>query len=573
MLTGHQVLWFTGIKMRKYTILLLAVILFIAGFLRLWNLGNIPPSPDWDEAALGYNAYSILQTGKDEYGESFPIILRSFGDYKPALYTYLTIPSVAMFGLNTFAVRLPSAIFGILTVLGTYLLVKELLSFVILASERRERVHNDEILPLIAAALLAISPWHIQFSRVAFETNIGVALSVFGALFFLYGLRKNIFLILSALCLSLGFYAYQSEKVFIPLFVFVLIGVFFKQLKKIRRSFLTGAFLVGFLVAFPMMLAIVSDSTTLERAKGVSIFSQQSNEFNDSTRKLLTDNQTNDKIGLLLDNRRVFYAKQIIENYLSHWNLNWLFITGDIGRHHAPGMGLLYLVELPFLFIGIYSLIFGQFPKKMKQLLFLWILIAPIPTSLSTGVPHAVRAFHMVPVITILTAIGIVSMCQFAAKYKVAGIRYKGFYLSNFFYLPLYTLFFILALSNFIYYLNQYFVQQNFAYAKQWQYGYAELVPYIDQKKDSVEKVVISDVSPLDQSYIFFLFYKQFDPAVYQKTKKINNYEFRSINWVKDKEIKNVLFVGTPDDFSSDIKPIKTIYYPDQSAAMEVVRR
>src|SRR5258705_13126314 len=98
------------------SILLVCIVLFSA-VLRLYQLGAVPVSPDWDEAALGYNAYSILQTGKDEYGKSFPIILQSFADYKPALYMYLAIPTIALFGLDTFAVRLPSAIFGILTVL------------------------------------------------------------------------------------------------------------------------------------------------------------------------------------------------------------------------------------------------------------------------------------------------------------------------------------------------------------------------------------------------------------------------------------------------------------------------
>src|SRR3989344_3496317 len=107
-------------------ILLLTIIIVIASVLRLWQLGQVPISPDLDEAALGYNAYSILQTGRDEYGKFLPIVLRSFDDYKPALYSYLTIPSILIFGLNVFAVRLPSAIFGILTVLATFFLVKEL---------------------------------------------------------------------------------------------------------------------------------------------------------------------------------------------------------------------------------------------------------------------------------------------------------------------------------------------------------------------------------------------------------------------------------------------------------------
>src|SRR5260370_31556544 len=145
---------------------LLFIIVFIAALLRLWGLGNIPPSPVWVEVALGYNAYSIMQTGRDEYGKQFPVVLQSFDDYKPALYTYLTIPSVALFGLNTFAVRLPSAIFGILTVLAVYFLVMELFD----KWEPKNWKNAPSILALITSLLVTISPWHIQFSRVAFET-------------------------------------------------------------------------------------------------------------------------------------------------------------------------------------------------------------------------------------------------------------------------------------------------------------------------------------------------------------------------------------------------------------------
>src|SRR5688572_17254454 len=102
------------ISEKKAVILLLTVVI-LAAVLRLWNLSSNPPSLTWDEASLGYNAYSLLQTGKDEYGRLFPLNLKSFGDYKPAVYSYLIIPFIVVFGLNEWAIRLPSAIAGILT--------------------------------------------------------------------------------------------------------------------------------------------------------------------------------------------------------------------------------------------------------------------------------------------------------------------------------------------------------------------------------------------------------------------------------------------------------------------------
>ena len=150
---------------------LLIAIFLIASLTRLLYLEQFPNGFTGDEAQQGYSAYSILKTGKDEWGQVLPIFPRGFGDYKPPLYTYLTIPSVAVFGLNIFAVRLPSALIGILTVGFIYLLTKELF--------------KNKTIAVWAAFLLAINPWHIQLSRTAFEGNAGILFFVIGLWLFL----------------------------------------------------------------------------------------------------------------------------------------------------------------------------------------------------------------------------------------------------------------------------------------------------------------------------------------------------------------------------------------------------
>src|SRR3989344_7651095 len=110
----------------RLTYLILGLIIVAAAFIRLYQIGSVPPSPDWDEVALGYNAYSIMLTGRDEYGKFMPIVMQSFDDYKPALYAYFIIPFITLFGLDIISVRLPSALFGILTILAAYFLVHEL---------------------------------------------------------------------------------------------------------------------------------------------------------------------------------------------------------------------------------------------------------------------------------------------------------------------------------------------------------------------------------------------------------------------------------------------------------------
>jgi len=193
----------------------LFLIIILAAVLRFYNLAGNPPSLNWDEASIGYNAYSILKTGKDEFGEKFPLLFRSFGDFKPPVYFYLAVPSIAIFGLNEFAVRFPSALFGTLTVLVTYLLVKR-----IFGSHELTRIKtriNTNNLALLVSLLLAISPWHLQFSRGAFEANIALFFTVTGAWLFFKGRKSPYFFILSVLAFVLAFYSYHAARVFVPL--------------------------------------------------------------------------------------------------------------------------------------------------------------------------------------------------------------------------------------------------------------------------------------------------------------------------------------------------------------------
>ena len=145
--------------MKKY---FLAAIIILAAVVRLVGLSSLPSGFTPDEASFGYDAYSLLTTGKDQWGNSYPLVFKSFGDYKLPLYGYLAMPSIAVFGLNEFAVRLPNAVVGTIAVLATYLLVNEL-------TKKRE-------IALLAALILSISPWHIPLSRGAFEANLTTAL-------------------------------------------------------------------------------------------------------------------------------------------------------------------------------------------------------------------------------------------------------------------------------------------------------------------------------------------------------------------------------------------------------------
>ncbi|MCL4385603.1 MAG: glycosyltransferase family 39 protein [Cyanobacteria bacterium] len=550
----------------KLKIILFILVIGIASFLRLWQLGNIPPSPDWDEAALGYNAYSIMITGKDEYGKFLPIVLRSFDDYKPALYSYLAIPFIKIFGLNVFAVRMVSAFFGILTVIATYFLVKQILRI----SGNKNKVL--EFLPITSAFLLAVSPWHIQFSRIAFESNVGVAFNVCAFLFFLIAIKNPKYFLLSFLFGALNIYIYQSEKVFTPLVFVSLIAIFRREifLNKINKLyFALGVFLALVIVA-PMLGYTIIDKNAMLRAKGVSVFSDQTQFLRRNVQKVAFDEKNKDVIGLILDNRRFEFVKAVIAGYISHFDLNWLFISGDIERHHAPYMGLLYLFELPFILIGVYFLVFGPFDRKIKIAIISYFLIVPIPASITSGVPHSVRTLNFLPIYQIFSGLGILMVIEAINRYR----RFIIFLI----FIPLLSIFIL----NIFYYLNQYFVQLNKFYSEDWQYGYKEATDYVKTIADRYDHVIVTNKAPLDQSYMFFLFYLKYDPKKYlskggtasggfnEEHKGFANITFRPINGNAFSLVGKNLFVGRPGDFSPNTKVIKTINYLDGQPAIVI---
>jgi 4-amino-4-deoxy-L-arabinose transferase-like glycosyltransferase len=525
------------------------IILILAAFLRLYQLGTVPISPDWDEAALGYNAYTLLQTGRDEYGTWLPASIRSFGDYKPPVYAYLTVPSVALFGLSVFAVRLPSAIIGILAVVGVYVLTQQLLLLSgkqSITKEFRDILEKyQQHIALGAMALLSISPWHLQFSRVAFEANIGVTIHIWAITVFLMSLNKRVLLPVSAFLFSLGMYAYHSERVFLPLIGIMLICLFRKELfEKKTLSYTLWSVAVVAVCLIPLV-RIMTDDATVARLKGTSSFTDQVKMLNRSIQKLDEDQKNGNRLGVFFDNRRFVWVKTVLAGYLSHFSLQWLFLSGDNPRHHAPGMGLLYLWELPFLILGL-AFALRYLDSRTAVLLVGWLLAAPVAASITTGLPHGVRTLTFLPTLQIFVSMGLLSTYIFLRKYS--PILQKIGIMSVC----------ICICYGLLYYFTMYYVHMDAEVSEDWQYGYKQVVDYTQTHKQAYTKVVVS--TSLDQSYVFFLFYTAYNPSAYLSRGgtggmyggdvrvAFDAYEFRPIRW--DNEVRNgsILYVGAPNE-------------------------
>ena len=556
--------------MKKF---LLACIILIAVVLRFWQLGTVPVSPDWDEAALGYNAYSILHTGKDEYGTFLPRVLRSFDDYKPPLYAYLAIPSVAVFGLNIWAVRIPSAVMGTLAVIGTYFLIKELVSKRKDESKKKNAGRLLSYAPdtygLISSFLLAISPWHLQFSRIAFEANTGVTLNIWGLYALVRGLKSLPWMLFSAFLFGVSLYAYHSERVFVPLLLILFIVLFGKDVFADKKKVVLGI-IVGLVTVLPL-LPVIFDKTSVTRLKGTSSLSDQTGLLMRSVKKLEDDAASGNKLGALFDNRRIVYAQTLFDGYISHFSLRWLFLTGDNDRHHAPDNGLLYLWELPFLLWGIYTV--WSWKSPLSALFLGWVLIAPIAASPTSETPHAIRTLCVLPSLQFFTGVGLLELGLLlnALKRNKNRLLYGGG-------LALLVGFGAFALGNTVYYFHMYYAHLNNEYSKFWQYGYKQAVSYAQTHEGKYRKIVVS--TSLEQPHMFFLFYTKYDPQKYLAEggtasggfKEVKNhfgkYEFRPItNWGRELHDGSVLYIGSPKELPASAMVIS---YLDGTDAIRI---
>ncbi len=536
-------------------------VVIIAAMLRFWQLGNIPPSLDWDEAALGYNAYSILKTGRDEYGVFLPRVLRSFDDYKPPLYVYLIVPSVAVFGLEPWAVRLPSAVMGILAVIGTFFLTRELLKF-----QKKETSfeiwHLRFDIPIVASLLLAISPWHIQFSRIAFEANTGVTLNIWAVFAFFYGLQSRRWLVLSAFLSGLALYAYHSERLFLPLLLLILAVLFRKELFEHKKSFIT-ALVIGILTILPLV-PVVFTGTSVTRLAGTSSLTDETALLASSVKKLQYDQAHHIFWGVIFDNRRLVWFQTVARGYLTHFSFRWLFVTGDNPRHHAPDMALLYLWEMPFLLWGMFQV--TKNGGRLPKILWSWFFIAPIAASPTTELPHAIRTLVFLPTFQIFTAFGVLEFLSLV-KRKPNLINKIIFGSVS-----------IFVAFNILLYLHMYFGHLNHETSEDWHYAYSQAVRYVHTSDSKYQKIVVS--TKLEQPYMFFLFYLKYDPVKYlaeggthsggfaEVKNKFDKYEFRPINWGTEKKDNTILYVATPGEIPAP--GLLTVHYLDGADAIRI---
>ncbi len=537
------------------------ILIFVLGFiLRTIDIGRFPTGLSADEASQGYTAYSILKTGKDEWGKFLPLNPRSFGDYKPPLYTYLTIPSIAVFDLNEFAVRLPSALFGSLAIIAVFLLAQELFGITAIS--------------LLAALFLAVCPWHLAFSRAAIEANLTVFFFPMGFYFFLKGLKKAKYLPLAALFWGLNLYSYHSARVFTLIFALLLIIWNWKKIsfsdKKVWLSIILTLIFV-----LPVLLSIFGGGAG-KRFGDVSLFNptDKGKEIEQRQKESLLM----EPLPLLFNNKVTWIAEKFTQNYFSYFSLNFLFTEGSPDNSYAnlSGRGLLHLWELPLLLATVWF--FYKRREKRRWILLTWLLLAGVPAALSKEPFHANRAITFLPLWSILSAYGAYFSWEFLSK-RFPRLKKTILLLGL-----------VILVSSLFFFLEEYFSHAPKKLAKGLSYGYQETVIHLSQIERNYDKIIMT--KRFSEPQTFVAFYKKYNPGQFQLESKdflryekdglifldqlgvynLGKYEFRDINWGADKNLKKTLIVGGLEDFTIEkVRPIKTIYYPNGKEAFLII--
>lgn len=522
------------------TYILLACIIFVSVFLRFYNLGQNPPSLTWDEVAWGYNAYSLGIDGRDEFGRFMPFdYLESFGDFKPPVYAYLDILPIKIFGLNEFAVRFPSAFFGTLTVLITFFLVKRIFG------------SNSTNLALISSLFLAISPWHINLSRAAFEANVATFFIISGVWFFLLGVqKKGWFLVGSGILFTLSLYTFNTARVVSPLLLITLaIGCRKELLRQKKEMFY--AIIVGIVMVAPILKFFTSPQANL-RFREVNIFSDI------EVVKRVNQDIENDKEmfwSKIIHNRRFAYTAEYIKHYFDNFDPSFLFARGDGNpKFSTREVGQLYMWELPFLVIG--ALYLFREKRGYWWIVPLWLVLGIIPAATARETPHALRIETTIPTFQVLVAYGLFVVLK---KVRTTQFRNVVFVLGSF-----------IIFFNSFYYVYDYYNYYPPYYSGEWQYGYNESIQYVKSVEKNYDKILVT--TGLGRPYVYYLFYMQVDPAEFRNTAYIQRDVFGFVNvegfgkysFLKDVHVQKkdniILYVNIPSNVPNNASILKTFY-------------
>ncbi len=526
------------IKSKTQVFLILIVIL--ASFLRLYKLDQVPVSLNWDEAAFGYNAYTIANWGRDEWGNFFPLVFTSFQDDKHPVIVYITAILIKVFGLSDYSARLPTAFFGVLNVWLIYLLAKQLF--------------KQNSIPLFAALFLAVSPYNIHLSRGLWESNYALFFFMLGLYLFLKALENKPKLFpISIFSFGLGFFSVHASKIVVPPTIALLI------LLHIRNIFNNKKYLIITLLSIMIFIVLILSNPKI---LGLSRIGQT--RFSDQK---ITSTE--------LYKKTHFYYAGLLEvafsQYKLHFTPEYLFINGDQNPRNSPKkFGEFYMIDAPLLVVGLIYLLWLR--SKITLILLCWFLLAPIPSSLVVGAPSANRALFMMGILPLIAALGVGRILSwFRGRIKLVVL----------------VIIIVLLSVQVFSFLNYYFNIFPTKDPNDWQYGMKQIVEFVKAHPEYTQ-VYMTDIR--SQPYIFFLFYlktplpEYLDTVVYNKSdtksfstvSAFDNYYFSGWDPIESMPNPGVLYIVSPSQYDglrhkAEFAVKKVIYFPDGATAFYIV--
>lgn len=519
---------------QKITIFLI----FILIISRIAFLGKFPISLNWDEVSHGYNAYSILHTSYDQWGEKLPIFnFRAYGDYPTTLNMYASMSAISILGLNPFSIRIFTSLMGILMVFAVYRLADFF------------GIKQKKLLFII-----------LIFSNTLFFTSRGVFQSTVASGLYFMGLSlllsKNKYNWFGLVSLTLSQYAYHNTRIVVPiLFVFLYVN---------RKKYLSP--IPKIVIVTCLFLTIISiynmatNHDAAARNKWVSVFGIEATNRIISNRQNFTGPKS---LNRLVNNKFVYAAKSITSNYLWYFSPIPLFFKGTGNEQfNIPNIGLWPFVSLPFLYIGLIYLIFYRKNANSKLFLFL-VLLGCLPAALTQGDYPVLRLSLVMPLFAIAIALGL----------QITSAKYKWL---NFVFVLIY-------LFQFLLFLNKYFFSYPLNYSQSWQYGYQQIVNLAKQKYNQYPDIVVT--KRYGEPHEFFLFFWPWNPMQYlldphKKTDMHSDWywvdsfdKFHFINdwdmpkYIHDNPGKKLVF-SSQNNLPGD--PVSIISYPNQHPAFYI---
>ena len=505
--------------------LTLGCIVVLALLLRVYALDRLPVHLAIDEIANGYNAYTILSEAKDEWGVRLPFTFKSYDDYKPPVHIYAIVPFLAVFGNSELSVRLPIAIIGGLSVILIYVLAK--------------RLKLGYSTALFTSFLLAISPWHIHFSRGTFEAVLALFFALGGvAAFYLWIDKKGLNMAaLSATSFSLAVWSYHAQRLFVPLFVVFLFYIHRKSLLRLEfRTSLRSFIATATLFAVPLLHLATTTPAISTRAAATSI-------LRDSILKSQLHQEFYANIGeQIFDNDIYLILQHWAGQYFGYFDISFLFWDGlELTLAGLPDMGLMYTPDLLLFALGIFAIVTTK-NKRLRQLAIGWGLLGPLPASVTMNPQHPLRALVWLPFFILTIGAGFELLWR--SKHKLSKLVLVGY-------------FGVLCLNAF-YFTDIYTKQSPRLMSEFWQYGYKEIALWACEHEGEYDNIYVSEafgdftqITGSPQHYLGF--YCKRDYLEFLRDPSVPGITIKRPFFPQDlKEHPNSVFIAAPWDFPID---------------------